>query len=65
MLDEVDKRLREHDPVGGQWEVRKSKSGKVWWDASSLAVGVCVEIDNCVVEDASWLRGINDGAHIN
>ena len=65
MLDEVDKRLREHDPVGGQWEVSKSKSAKVWCDASSLAVGVCVEIDNCVVEDASWLRSNNDGAHIN
>ena len=50
-VDKVDKICQE--PVGGQWKVSKSKSGKVWCEPSSLAIGVCEEIDNCVVEDAS------------
>ncbi|XP_067939885.1 uncharacterized protein [Watersipora subatra] len=64
-LDEIDNSIHRHDPVTGQWKVPASESGKVWCDASSLAIGACVEIDNQIVEDASWLRGVNDGAHIN
>ena len=37
----------------------------VWCDASSLAEGVCLEVGGHIVEDASWLRKENDGAHIN
>ena len=44
---------------------RGKTRGKTWCDASSLAIGVCLEIDNQIVEDASWLRGKNDRAHIN
>lgn len=65
MLDEVSQRVQQHDPVSGEWKVSASQTGKVWCDASSLAIGVCLEIDNHTVEDASWLRDINDGAHIN
>ncbi|XP_067932771.1 uncharacterized protein [Watersipora subatra] len=64
-LDEIDNSIHRHDPVTGQWKVPASESGKMWCDASSLAIGACVEIDNQIVEDASWLRGVNDGAHIN
>lgn len=39
--------------------------GKVWCDASSLAVNSCVKVNDQVVEDASWLRKEYDGAHIN
>ena len=34
-------------------------------DASSLAVGVVLEIGGSIVEDAAWLRKVNDNAHIN
>ena len=37
----------------------------MWCDASSLAIGAGVEIDNRMVEDAGWLSGVHDGAHIN
>ena len=65
MLYEMSERVKQHDPVRGQWSVKSSQSGRVWCDASSIATGLCVEMDNAIVEDAAWLRGINDGAHIN
>ena len=34
-------------------------------DASSIAVGVVLEIDGDVIEDVSWLVKANDPAHIN
>ena len=37
----------------------------MWCDASNLAVGVCLEIDGSVVEDASWLRKQQDVMHVN
>ena len=39
--------------------------GKVWCDASSLAIAVALEINGAIVEDAAWLRKKNDSAHIN
>ena len=64
-LLEVIGRLRENDPAHGVWTVNGNGSGTVWCDASGLAVGVVVEMDNKVVEDACWLRKKDDGAHIN
>ena len=37
---------------------------KVWVDASSLALGVVVEMDGRIIEDANWLRK-EDCCHIN
>ena len=37
----------------------------VWVDASSLAIGVLLEKNGAVIEDACWLRPMNDAAHIN
>ena len=65
MLNETVERVKQHDPVCGQWSVQATQHGKVWCDASSLAVGACVEIDGQIVEDATWLRSVDDGAHIN
>ena len=65
MMKEVLQRVRENDPVKGRWYVNDSKSGAVWCDASSLALGVILEVDNSVVEDAAWLRKKNDYSHIN
>ena len=40
------------------------EEAKVWIDASSVALGVAVEVGRCVVEDASWLCK-DDSCHIN
>jgi len=41
-----------NDPVNGQWLVRKPESCKVWCDASSIALGIAVQVDNSIIEDA-------------
>ena len=65
LVKQMEKRLLFEDPAKGQWVVAPQGEAKVWCDASSIAVGVCVEIGGSVVEDACWLRKANDGAHIN
>lgn len=60
MLQKVEK----NDPVGGVWAV-DGTDGRVWCDASSLALGCVLEVNGTVVEDISWLRKMDDGAHIN
>ena len=43
MLAEVLEKVQESDPVKGPWMVRnEAKQGRVWCDASSLAVGVAL-----------------------
>ena len=64
MLLEVMQETEMADPVGGKWSV-VSKKGRVWCDASSLAVGCALEVDDGIVEDGAWLRKADDGAHIN
>ena len=34
-------------------------------DTSSVATGVVLETNGMVIEDACWLRPINDAQHIN
>ena len=63
-LQEVVKRLKVDGPVGGVCKVATDGDGKVWCDASNLAVGVVVEMNGKVMEDALWLRNKDDGAHI-
>jgi len=65
MLEEIVHRVSNDDPVRGRWPVSNAAVGKVWCDASNLAVGVCVEINGDIVEDACWLRQKNDASHIN
>jgi transposase InsO family protein len=57
--------IQQRDPVQGVWDVQSTQVGKLWCDASSLALGVCLEIGGCIVEDASWLRKTDDDGHIN
>lgn len=38
---------------------------RIWIDASSMALGVVIEIVDDIVEDASWLRPKDDSKHIN
>lgn len=65
MIGEVIERVNEEDPVKGEWAVSNSSIGTVWCDASSIALGVVLEIGDVVVEDAAWLRKRDDYNHIN
>ena len=58
-------RVASEDPVTGVWEVADEAPARVWCDASSIAIGVCLEVGSEVVEDACWLRSENDSSHIN
>lgn len=66
LVEAVSRRLiNEGDPVGGSWLVQAQAPMKVWVDASSLALGVVLEVEGDLVEDAAWLRPRDDSAHIN
>jgi transposase InsO family protein/ribonuclease HI len=65
LLKEVLSEVEGEDPAKGTWAVDTKFGGKVWCDASSLAMGVSVQIGNTIVEDAAWLRKKKDMAHIN
>lgn len=55
LLTEILTRVKKDDPARGRWDV-KGDTARVWVDASSLALGAAVEVDGCIIEDASWLR---------
>lgn len=66
IMGDIYRRLNdEGDPAKGTWQVNKDAPVTVWTDASSLALGVVIEIDHEIVEDAAWLRSKADTAHIN
>lgn len=65
LVDELMVRVSKEDPVQGEWCVSNSREGQIWCDASSLATGVVVRIDQVVVEDACWLRKESESDHIN
>ena len=64
ILAETLTRVRETDPIVGNW-CTDGKEITVWVDASSVATGVVLETKGTVIEDACWLRPINDAQHIN
>jgi len=64
-LREMVEHVRKEDPVHGTWQVNNRGKGVVWCDASDLALGVVVEIEDAVVEDGAWMRKADDYAHIN
>ena len=54
------------DPVGGSWFVYpQCHVGIVWCDANLIGLGVVLQMDGVVVEDAAWLRKKEDNTHIN
>ncbi|KRY27734.1 Pol polyprotein, partial [Trichinella spiralis] len=55
--------VKKRDPARGRWDV-SAKEAKIWVDASSLAIGVALEVGGSIVEDAAWLRP-DDVQHIN
>lgn len=65
MLRDVLVRVGNEDPVKGKWFVPKATRGIVWCDASSIGLGVLLEVNGDVVEDAAWLRKVSDFGHIN
>ena len=65
VLGEIIHRVQDSDPVGGVWQVKQRQECEVWCDASSLALGVVVEVNGKCIEDGAWLRKVDDGAHIN
>ena len=65
MIREVLQRVNEEDPVSGVWHVSQDSKATVWCDASSIALGVVLEVEGTVVEDAAWLRKKGDSEHIN
>lgn len=63
---EISDRLRcGDDPVKGAWLVPIDGRAVVWTDASNIAIGVAVTVNDETIEDAAWLRKQNDTAHIN
>lgn len=64
MLEDTVRRVKQDDPAKGRWDV-VGEEATVWVDASSLALGVAIEVDGHVVEDASWLRSEDASSHIN
>ncbi|KAG0717246.1 hypothetical protein GWK47_008176 [Chionoecetes opilio] len=48
ILEETANEVRKNDPVRGRWYVKGSKA-RVWVDASSLALGVVIEAEGCII----------------
>ncbi len=65
MMKHILKRVKEHDPVQGQWSVSKNRECTVWTDASSLATGAMICENGNTIEDCGWLRKKDDKSHIN
>ena len=63
MIEELLNKVAADDPAKGRWNVAGSDV-TVWTDASSLALGVAIELDGEVMEDGCWLRK-DDGIHKN
>lgn len=65
LAEDMWQRLQLEDPVAGSWCVSLLEPVVVWTDASSLALGVCIDVGGTVVEDGTWLRRTDDASHIN
>ena len=65
LASELMARVQQEDPVQGPWHVDPNGVVTVWTDASLVGIGVVLEVDGRVVEDASWLRKEADHSHIN
>uniref|UniRef100_A0A5S6Q5M4 Integrase catalytic domain-containing protein n=1 Tax=Trichuris muris TaxID=70415 RepID=A0A5S6Q5M4_TRIMR len=63
LLQEISARVKKEDPVRGRWDVPGNRA-RIWADASSIALGVVLEVNGYTVENAAWLRR-DDARHIN
>ena len=64
MMEDAVRRVKQNDPAKGRWDI-VGEGATVWVDTSSLALGIVIELDGHVVEDASWLRSEDSSSHIN
>ena len=48
-----------------KWPVKQDSPMTIWTDASSVAIGVLLKVDNEIIEDAACLRPKDDLNHIN
>ena len=62
-MQEVKHLTEKSDPTRGRWDVTGDEA-TIWVDASSLATGAVITVEEEVIEDASWLRKDGD-SHIN
>ena len=58
-------RVWSEDPVKRIWSVSSHGVTSIWCDASKIAFGITLEKRSKWIEDGSWLRKLDDGAHIN
>ena len=59
MITETVARVCEAGSIGGNWYVNGHKI-KVLVDVSSVAMGVVLEVNKNIIEDASWLYPTGD-----
>ncbi len=64
IMEDTVRRVKQNHPAKGRWDVVGGEA-TVWVDASSLALGIVIEVDGHVVEDASWLRSLDSSSHTN
>ena len=65
LCHELREKLLKEDPTKGAWSIPSTPEWKVSCDASNLALGVMLQTEDHVVENATWLRSADDGRHIN
>ena len=56
VMQEILAEVKNEAPVTGTWHIPKTKTGVVWCDASSIAIGVVMEIGGLIAKDVTWLR---------
>ncbi|XP_065667733.1 uncharacterized protein LOC136088022 [Hydra vulgaris] len=65
-LIEILRQLEVCDSVRGKWKAKGIQNrATLWCDANSMVIGVAIEYDGVIIEDAAWLQSINDVMHIN
>ena len=62
MVNEVVQHVSLHDPARGRWDV-SGTIATVWTDASFMALGIAVKVNDNIVEDACCLQQ-DESAHI-
>lgn len=63
-IAEVFTKVNQDNPAQGDW-CETGEKVSAWVDASSLAMGIVLERHGAILEDACWLRPINDYQYIN
>ena len=64
MVMETIVRVKKSDPARGDW-CMQGKEINIRVNASSLAIGILLENNGVVIEDACWLWSMNNATHIN